>query len=95
MKDFGLALCKHDNSSKLYLFRMPGFEGIEAGDRVVVDTKVGEDYAIVVQTLCCTNEKDEECKMILKLAGVEKAKDLKRVLRKVVFRELKYSEEDE
>lgn len=95
MKDFGLALCKYDKGSKLYLFRMPEFARIEAGDRVVVETKVGEDYAIVVQTLCCTYEEYEECKMILKLAGVEKAEDLKRVLRKVVFKELKYSEEDE
>lgn len=95
MNNFGLALCKHDNKPGLYLFRMPEYERIEAGDKVVVDTKIGKGFATVVQTVCCIDEEYEECKMILKLAGVEKAEDLKRVLRKVVFKELKYSEEDE
>lgn len=95
MNYIGLALCKHDNSEKKYLFRMPYGENINNGDRVVVETKKGKDYATVVIADRMANLDDEATLMILNLVGVEKVVDLKRILQKVRFDDVDYSKEGE
>lgn len=40
--NYNLILCKHDNSSKQYLFRLPDNCKIESGCRVFAETQMGE-----------------------------------------------------
>lgn len=90
----GLALCRHDGCPKSYLFRMPAYESLEAGDRVVVETKKGQQLATVVSTVAAIHPGDEDFKLILGLAGVERVEDLKRVLQKCVYKDFEYEEDE-
>ena len=90
----GLALCRHDGSKKNYLFRTPECAALEAGDRVVVETKNGQQLATVVSTVAAINPEDEDFKLILGLAGVERVEDLKRVLQKCVYKDFEYEEDE-
>jgi len=89
----GLALCRHDGSKKNYLFRTPECAALEAGDRVVVETKNGQQLATVVSTVAAINPEDEDFELILELAGVESVDNLKRVLQKCVYKDLVYRED--
>ena len=91
MKTIGLALCQHDGSSGKFLFRMPAYANLQSGDLVIVDTKHGEQEARVIQT-ATTYTSDDEYKMLMAATGA--TLPLKKVLRKVEFRELSYDGED-
>ena len=93
MKAIGLALCNHNGHGKNYLFRMPAYERLENGDRVVVETKHGEAEALVVGTATIYGEESDEYQMIVKAAGADLP--LKKVLRKISYKELAYDEEDD
>ena len=91
MKAIGLALCKHDGSNGKFLFQMPRYGNLKPGDLVVVETKHGEQDARVIQT-ATTYTTDDEYKMLIAATGA--TLPLKKVLRKVEFKELRYDEED-
>ena len=88
----GLALCSHTrNNDSKFLFQMPAYERIKAGDEVVVETSKGEKPAVVLQVANCTYG-DEEYKMIMEAAGAYEP--LKRVTRKIEYREMRYDEDE-
>ena len=91
MNMIGLALCRHNNSGQGYLFQMPKYENLKEGDRVIVDTQKGEQEAVIVEsaTVC---EDDSEIQMIIKAAGA--TLPLRRVLRKIVYKEFEYEEDE-
>ena len=91
MKTVGLALCQHSGSSGKFLFQMPRYSGLKPGDLVIVDTKHGEQEARVIVTETMYTDGDDY-KMILAATGA--TLPLKKVLRKVTFRNLNYDEDD-
>lgn len=91
MEAVGLALCKHSGSSGKFLFRMPRYADLKPGDLVIVETKHGEQEARVIQTATAYTT-DDEYKMLMAATGA--TLPLKRVLRKVVFRDFSYDDED-
>ena len=91
MNMIGLALCRHSKSGQGYLFRMPRYENLKEGDRVVVDTKQGEQEAEILETATVC-EDEPEYRMILKAAGA--TLPLKRVLRKIAYRECEYEDDE-
>lgn len=91
MKSIGIALCRHDTSTRGYLFQMPRYANLNAGDRVIVETKNGEKDAVILETLN-TYTSDNDYRMALLASGAQEP--LKKVLRKVEERELTYSDDD-
>ena len=91
MKSIGIALCRHDTSTRGYLFQMPRYANLNAGDRVIVETKNGEKDAVILETLN-TYVDDADYRMILLATGAHEP--LRKVLRKVEERELRYDEDD-
>ena len=47
-KYIDVVICQHDGCGQRFLFQAPAWSGIQAGQRVVVDTKHGERRATVV-----------------------------------------------
>lgn len=90
----GLALCKHDNDQRLWLFQMPKLNSLEEGERVIVETAKGEAMATVVASADYLDVNSDEFRLILRSAGVKDVSDLKRVLKKVRYYDLKYPEAD-
>ena len=91
MEAIGLALCRHGDYGKDYLFRMPRYADLKAGERVIVETKKGEQEATVVSATTVFKG-EPEYDMIRIAAGAKEP--LKRVLKKVVYRDLFYEGED-
>lgn len=90
-KTVGLALCQHSGSSGKFLFQMPRYSNLKPGDLVIVDTKHGEQEARVIVTETMYTDGDDY-RMILAATGA--TLPLRKVLRKVTFRELDYDEDD-
>ena len=89
---FDFVLCKHENSDKAYLFRAPAFTHLTKGDLVVVETKKGEQMAMVVSSITLSNDDADEIDFIMNATGADS--DVKKVLRKVVYKDFKYKEDD-
>ena len=70
---------------------MPPYAPIRVGERVVVETKKGEQTAVVLAKTTTYTEEDDY-KMILTASGAHEP--LRRILRRVVERELKYEDDD-
>ena len=91
MKAIGLALCKHDGCERGYLFQMPRYERLAEGDRVIVETKNGEKEAEVLKVATTYTDEDLYHMILLSYGAHE---PLKKVLRKVMEKELRYDEDD-
>ena len=92
MSDFmDLVICKHDNNSKVFIFRAPAWTGLKKGDRVLVETKKGEAEATVEKTYTVDVSNKDSFEFILMAGGV--SLPLKRVLKRVMFIELDYKDE--
>ena len=87
----GLALCKHDGNKGLFLFQVPSYCGLNKGDRVIVETSHGEQEAVVKYTNTVSFE-DDDFNMIV--AASNATLPLKRVLKKVIYKDLKYDDEE-
>jgi hypothetical protein len=90
MNYIDLVLCKHDGNDKPFLFRAPEFSNLKTGARVIVDTKNGQDNVEVVHSVSVEPDEDG-CIMLCKMAGVENAMDLKKVIAEVKYHKLDYS----
>lgn len=84
-----LVLCKHEGVDKVYLFRAPAFSYV--GDDVIVETERGEQPAKVVETYSIDTD-SKAYRFIVEAAGAYEP--LKRVLKEVSYRTLKYEEEE-
>ena len=84
-KYFDFVLCKHPNSDKSYLFHAPAWSHLEKGDLVVVDTKKGEQMTTVVSRITLGDDETDMIDFIMNATGADT--DVKKVLRKVVYRE--------
>lgn len=90
-KYIDLVVCKHDNSDTPYLFYAPEWSSLKEGDRVLVEIKRGVKEATVVFSGTVELNSDE-----YKLAlSASNAKELKKVLKKIVYKEFDYKEETE
>ena len=87
-----LVVCKHPNDNKAYLFKAPQFSHLEKSDKVIVETKKGDAEAEVVATYTIGGDDDELWSMFIALSGAEIP--LKKVLKKITYREFKFEEEE-
>ena len=92
MSYIDLVACKHPNDNRAYLFKAPQFSHLEKGDKVIVETKNGEKEVEVITTYTIGDNEDDLWSMFIALSGAEIP--LKRVLRKITYREYKYEEEE-
>ena len=82
MSDFmDLVICKHDNNSKVFIFRAPAWTGLKKGE---AEATVEKTYTVDV------SDKDS-FEFILMAGGV--SLPLKRVLKRVMFIDLDYGDE--
>ena len=88
----GLALCKHDGCAQSFLFQMPRYASLKEGDHVIVETKNGEQEARVVAKSTFYGINDDDYKMIVAATGAKEP--LKKVLKKIIYEELKYDDDD-
>ena len=88
-----LVACKHANNDKVFLFRAPRFSYLNKGDMVIVETKNGESEATVEASRTVDLHDNDFVEFICCLSGAELP--LKRVLKKVTYREFDYMEEDD
>lgn len=89
-----LVLCKYSEDSATYrMFQAPAWSlGLEPGNEVVVDTRLGKRHAIVIYSM--TTSKDSDAyNMIMKLVGTDKP--FRKVLSRVAYDDFTYSEEEE
>ena len=87
-----LVVAKHKDSPRYYLFQAPPFSRLNAGELVIVDTVKGEAEAEVVNVLTTdTNRKEYHFIVEMNHATLP----LRKVLKKVAYRELRYEEEQE
>ena len=87
-----LVACKHPNYNKAYLFKAPQFSHLEKGDKVIVETENRDAEAEVVATYTIGGDDDELWSMFIALSGAEIP--LKKVLKKITYREFKFEEEE-
>ena len=86
-----LVVCKHPNSQFKFLFYAPAWTGLKTGDEVIVDTKHGEQPATVLTKTIV--EKDSELYNFI-LESMSATLPLKRVLKKVIYVEMNYEEDE-
>ena len=91
-KYFDFVLCKHENSDRTYLFHAPAWSYLSKGDLVVVDTKKGEQMAMVISSITLGDDETDKIDFIMNATGADA--DVKKVLRKVVYREFEYKEDE-
>lgn len=87
-----LVLCKHTNNGSTFLFQAPLASGLKENDLVVVDTKRGENVASIV-SIETVEVGSNEFNFIIKATGAKLP--LKKVLKKMVFREMEYKEDED
>lgn len=86
-----LCVCQHKDSDKLYLFKAPTFTEIKDGTKVIVDTNLGEQEAIVVSS-CTVAKESKEFETMMNLAGAYG--ELKKVVGYYKFIEYDYSNDE-
>ena len=89
-----LVACKHMNNDRSFLFKAPKFSYLSKGDKVIVETKRGNAEATVEASYTTDFNNDTELlELIIALSGAELP--LKKVLKKITYREFDYMEEDD
>ena len=83
-----LVVCKHDGCDAHFLFQAPAWSGLEEGDLVIV---YGDQKATVMNKIT-VDPTSEEYDFIVDATNA--IKPLKRVLKKVTFRDFVYEEVD-
>lgn len=89
-----LVLCKHHNNDRYFLFQAPEFSGLQNGDQVIVETRKGEKEAIVIDKTTVNTTSDNDF-IEFAMTVCNATHPLKKVLKKVVYIELKYGDENE
>ena len=88
-KFISLVLCQIDENRSSSLYIAPPWNGLEKGNRIMVETPDGDELATVID--CMSVRKDSgEYKFILACKGVS---ELGRVLGKVEFKKFTYEED--
>lgn len=77
--------------SKSFVFRAPAWSNLFKGDKVIVETRKGESEAIVEKAMTVDISDEDEFEFILIASGV--TLPLKKVLKKVIYREFEYEKE--
>lgn len=85
-------VCKHDECDKNFLFYAPSFEHLKNGDKVIVDTKYGEQTANVVTA--CNGFTDSDVEESLRTLCGTGNRELKRVVGKFNFVKFDYTYDD-
>ena len=87
-----LVLCKHaETAQKCFLFEAPFCSFLKAGDMVIVGTRCGEQPAFVVDVHQC-EKNSYELQFIVAASGA--TLPLKRVLKKVEYKDFTYEQEE-
>ena len=89
---FDFVLVELEGGSKPYLFRAPAWSYFECGDLVIVDTCNGEQTATVLSSITVSADEKKEIDFIMRATRADT--DVKKVLKKVEFKELVYEEDD-
>lgn len=89
-----ICLCKHKASPKYFLFRAPAFSYLQKGELVIVETRNGEQEAEIVNSITLDSESKELAFIMKWLKCSCKSHELKRVLKRVAYRDLIYKDEE-
>lgn len=85
-----LVLCVHSENGRPFLFSAPAWSYLKSGDEVIVEARAGLAKATVIDCRTVENDSDE-LMFCVECAGA--TLPLKRVMRKVTYREFTYPEE--
>lgn len=84
-------VCKHDNSDRPYLFVAPAWSHLEPGDRVIVETKRGRQYAEVCAKLT-TNMNPDDATVRMLVTAANATWPLKQIVAKVTVENADWSD---
>ena len=87
-----LVACKHANNDKVFLFQAPCFSHLVEGDKVIVETRYGNAEAEVIRSYVVGTDDDELIDMFIALSGAKKP--IRKVLKKIIYKEYEYKEEE-
>ena len=91
-KYLDLVVCKYGALDKISVFRAPRWSYLNEGDRVVVELEKGQIEATVVRSY--TIEKNSaEMDFIIVASGT--TLPLKKVLKKITYKDFEYEEDEE
>lgn len=91
MKYRDYVLCKKENG-KTELFYAPRWSDLQEGDLVVVESHEGEMSATVLASVTVRSEEKDLLNFILKATN-NSAESVKRVISRIVFKELEFTED--
>ena len=86
-----LVICKHGNNPNAFIFQAPEWSALKTGDKVIVENKKGESEATVERVYTVNTKDREEFEFIMMASGA--TLPLKKVLKKVTYRDFKYENE--
>ena len=89
---FDFVLVEHEAGSKPLLFRAPAWSYFECGDLVIVETCKGEQTATVLSSITVSAVDNKVIDFIMRATRADTY--VKKVLKKVEFKELVYEEEN-
>ena len=89
---FDFVLVKHENCDKPFLFRAPAWSHLGKNDEVIVETKHGNEKAIVIASKTLGCDEQDEIDFIMQATGA--SEDVKKVLAKIELRTFDYEEDD-
>ena len=92
-KYMDIVLCQKNGSKKLELFYAPEWSELKEGDMVVVETDAGDMSATVLGCLTVRSDEHKLFDFILKATHTYSPEAMRRVVSKIVFKELEYKED--
>lgn len=88
-----LVLCRKNGFEMPVIFRAPAWSYLEKGDTVIVDWGDGGTEAVVEKSYTVSVKDKDEIDFIMTASGTKLL--LRKVLKKITYRELDYMEEDD
>lgn len=95
-REFGVVFVRFGKvSGKAYMFEAPTYNGIQEGDTVIVHNSEGEEVPGIVVGVDYINTryKEDDYKRYLAITGA--TEPLKRIIAKIVRKDMEYEEEEE
>lgn len=88
-----LVCCKHEGNPQPFLFRAPAWSNLKKGDGCIVETKNGQYLAKVENCITISPNSDSD-ELLFILQGYGATLPLKKVLKKITYKEFKYEEDE-
>lgn len=88
---FDFVMCRKDAGTMVQLYRAPAWSHLESGDEVYVEGEDTEKKMIVMASITIGKDETEMIDFIMKATNADT--DVKKVVKKVVYRYFDYEEE--